>query len=131
MRRAVIAALGTLGLLAANAAHAESKYVEPQDMSAADRAAISASVQGYRECLQRQAAAILTKYDDSRRIADIAMQKCKDELSKIDKAMNDRHIDPGFVKGYVRMSRNRAANDMLQEVLMYKAAHAGSSASTQ
>ena len=131
MRRAVIAALGTLSLLAAGTVRADGKYVQPQNLTAEDRAAISATVQDYSQCLQREAATILTKYDDSRRIADIAMQKCHGTLAKVNKAMNDRNIDPGFVKGYVTMSRNRAANNMLQQVMMYKATHAAGGTTAQ
>lgn len=131
MRRAVIAAIAALATTAAAAVHAESKYVEPQDLSAGDRAAISATVQGYGECLQQEAGAILTKYRDARHIADIAMQKCQASLAKINKVMNDRHVDPGFTKGFVRMSRNREANKMLQGVMMYKATHAANTGGGQ
>lgn len=129
MRKAAIVGIGTLVLLAAGAVRAQSKYVEPQDLTAKDRAAITASVHDYSQCLQREAGAILTKYEDSRHIADIAMKKCKDTLAKVNRTMNDRHVDPGFVKGYVRMSRNRAASKMLQEVMMYKATHRTAGAS--
>ena len=131
MRRAVIATLGTLAMLAAVAVRAESKYVEPQDLTAGDRAAITATVQSYGQCLQHEAGAILSKYDDSRHIADIAMQKCQSTLAKVNKVMNDRHVDPGFIKGFVRMSRNREANKMLQEVMMYKATHAANAQGSQ
>lgn len=131
MKRAVTAALVGITLTAAAAVQAETKYVEPQDLTAADRAAISSSVQSYGACLQREAGALLTKYKDSRHIADVAMQKCQASLAKVNKLMNDRHVDPGFVKGFVRMSRNREANKMLQEVMMYKASHAAQQQQSQ
>ncbi len=98
------------------------EYRSPADMSAAERTTLTTMTRTYGTCIRENALRLNPDYPGVRELADAAMGKCSPKLLEMETELMAMNFAPGFVKGYVRHSRNHVVRQMLPEIMRLKAA---------
>jgi len=94
-------------------------------LSEADRTAMAEGAFKYRECLQKEAEAVMGEYKDVRQIADVAMKKCAPVLDTLQTQLKaSKNISPDLAAGFVHYSANAGARRLLKQLMERQAATA-------
>jgi len=65
---------------------------------------------------------VFNDHADVRKIADVALDRCKPTLDELDRTLTERTLDPDFRAGFVRHTRDATARKLLPELMARKAA---------
>ena len=94
-------------------------------LTEADRTAMAEGAQKYRLCLHQEAQAVMDKYSDVRKVADVALKKCAPQLETLETQLKaSKDISPELAAGFVHYSANMGARRLLKELIEERAAAA-------
>ncbi len=98
----------------------EPTYRYPSELSDAEHRYMILSRGKYDECLKKEAKVNLDKYEDFRKVADVAMETCKTTLAEIDANLTKMNLDPNFRRFFLRKASQKSAQKLLPELMALK-----------
>lgn len=116
----LIALLSVVSLQVMAAEETEPTYRYPSDLSVEEHQHMFVIRGSYDECLKKEAKANLDKYEDFRKVADVAMETCKATLAEIDADLTKMNLDPDFRRYFLRKASQKSAQKLLPELMALK-----------
>ena len=93
-------------------------YRTPAEMNPDDWDMINEAQSDYLECLELKMIEFGENSDDPRIISDQVLDVCSVILIKLDRDMGERNINPYFTQRYIYNMKNKAAQQMLRNLMM-------------
>ncbi|MFK8067207.1 MAG: hypothetical protein AB8D52_03085 [Gammaproteobacteria bacterium] len=116
----LIALLSFISLQVIAANGTETSYRYPSDLSEKETSTMISYRDTYDACLQKEAKANVDKYEDFRKVADVAMESCKKTLSEIDNGLAEMKLDPDFRRYFLRKSSQKSSQQLLNDLMQMK-----------
>ncbi len=110
-----IALLGT-GITAYAGEQAEPRL--PAQMNNEDWEIINTAQDSYHECMQGKMLEFSENSDDPRVISDQVLEVCSGILIKLNHDLDERNINPYFSQKYIYNMKNKAAQQLLRNLMM-------------
>lgn len=92
----------------------------PSELTPEEHSSMMLSAGKYDECLKQEAMKVLDDHDDFRKVADVAMENCKEVLNEIDADLAKMNLDPDYRQFFVRNTSRKSARDILPQLMMMK-----------
>lgn len=98
----------------------EKTYRYPSDLTDDEYQEMMSYRESYSSCLKSEAKENLDKYEDFRKVADVAMENCKTMLTKIDDGLAAMKLDPDFRRYFIRKASQKSAQKLLPDLMAAK-----------
>lgn len=92
----------------------------PSELTPEEHSSMMLSAGKYDECLKQEAMKVVDDHDDFRKVADVAMENCKEVLTEIDADLAKMNLDPDYRQFFVRNTSRKSARDILPQLMMMK-----------
>ncbi len=95
-------------------------YRYPSELSDDEHQIMIMSRSKYDECLKKEARDNIDKFEDFRKVADVAMENCNSTLTEIDGDLKKMNLDPDFRRYFLHKASQKSAQQLLPELMMMK-----------
>jgi len=93
-------------------------YRYPSDLSDEESQQMIMSRVKYDDCLKKETNKYIDKYEDFRKVADVAMEDCKSTLVEIDGDLEKMNLDPNFIRFFLHNTTQKSTQELLHEIMI-------------
>jgi hypothetical protein len=115
------------GSLSVQAEESNNQEWQPSTLSDAAIQRVHGALEGYQRCLNQETQKHLKDPEDSRKVTDLILGLCEDQLTAVKKTFDEEKVPAGASDRYIRGKRSRAAQQIVRVVMAEEASRSAKS----
>jgi hypothetical protein len=115
------------GSLSVQAEESNNQEWQPSTLSDAAIQKVHGALEGYQRCLNQETQKHLKDPEDSRKVTDLILGLCEDQLTAVKKTFDEEKVPAGASDRYIRGKRSRAAQQIVRVVMAEEASRSAKS----